>query len=332
MLDTPAQTNSGGGLTAAKREMQRRLQEKLTRELGAVVRAALADPGVIEIMLNADGCLWIERTGEEMSAAGAMNAAAAEQLIATVAAGVGTTVTFERPALECDLPVDGSRCRFAGMIPPAADAPIFAIRRHAARVFTLDEYVSDGIATAAQVDTLREAVRARRNILVAGGTGSGKTTLTNAIIAEFPPAHRLVIIEDTPELQCAAPNAIFFRAAQADEERTMQRLLKRAMRYRPDRIVIGEVRGPEALDLIQAWNTGHPGGVATVHANTAAADDALDRIESLVAQGSAGDQRRLIGKAIELIAVITREREGRRLKRLVRVAGFADGAYQLQEE
>ena len=332
MLKTLTGAPVSDGLTAAKREMRLRYQEKLTRELGAVVKSALADPDIIEIMLNPDGRLWIERPGAPMSVAGTMNAAAAEQFIATVAAGVGTIVTFEHPALECNLPVDGVRCRFAGLIPPAADAPIFVIRRHATRIWTLDDYVSAGIASLSHVAVLREAVRARRNILVAGGTGSGKTTLTNAIIAEIPAEHRIVIIEDTPEIQCAAPNTVFLRAAEGDDERTMQRLLRRSLRYRPDRIIVGEVRGAEALTLIKAWNTGHPGGIATVHANSENASDALHRIEQLVAEAAAGDQRQSIGSTIDLIVVIDKAPEGRRIKRLVHVEGFTGGAYQLKEE
>jgi type IV secretion system protein VirB11 len=171
------------GLMPAKREQKRRYQEKLRRELGSLIGICLADPRVIEIMLNPDGRLWVERSGGAMTPLGRMSAPAAEQLIATVAAGVGAAVTYDSPALECELPGDGSR--FSAMIYPGADAPMFTIRRRASQVWTLADYERGGILSAAQGKVLRQAIAARRNILVAGGTGSGKTTLANALIAEI---------------------------------------------------------------------------------------------------------------------------------------------------
>lgn len=320
-------------LPAARVEQMRRYREKLERDLGPDVRQALSDPNVIEVMLNPDGKLWVERVGSGMTAVSRISAQAAERLIATVAAGVGTTVTYDNPTIECELPTDGSR--FAAMIFPAARAPMFTIRRHAALVWSLDDYVRDAILTAAQADILRGAIVNRDNILVAGGTGSGKTTLTNALINEvaiLTPAHRLVIIEDTPEIQCQSPNAVSFRANAAIPSLTMERLLARSLRHRPDRIIVGEVRGGEALTLIEAWNTGHPGGIATIHANEASADDALFRLESLVAKAARGDMRRFIAKAVNLIAVISREGGWRRVKQLIRVEDFLDGAYRTKGE
>lgn len=315
-------------LTPLKAEQRRRYRAKLERDLGDDLRRALADADIIEIMLNADGRLWVERQGTGMKAIGRMSRDVAETLIATIAAGAGTTITYDNPALECELPTDGSR--FAAMIAPGSVAPIFTIRRHATRRYGLDDYVQDGIMTSDQAAALRLALNARQNILVAGGTGSGKTTLTNALIAELAclaPDDRLIIIEDTPEIQCASPNAVAFRANEANDALTMNRLLRRALRHRPDRIIVGEVRGGEALTLIEAWNTGHPGGIATIHANEGH-DDALFRLESLVAKAAAGDMRRFIARAIDLIAVISRDNRTRRLKDLIRVDDFSNGAYQ----
>src|SRR5262249_30355730 len=152
----------------------------------------------------------------------------------------------------------------------------------ATRIFTLADYADAGTITSRQRDLIREAALNRKNILVVGGTGSGKTTLVNAIIhliSQEMPGERLLILEDTAEIQCSAPNHVFKRTTDVID---LRRLLRSTMRYRPDRIFVGEVRGGECLDLLKAWNTGHPGGVATVHAN--GARGGLTRLENLVAE------------------------------------------------
>ena len=223
-------------------------------------------------MLNADGPVWADRLGQGHEPVGRCRLPAAESLIATVAWTLRSTVTRDNPILECELPF---------LAPFRAHAskpwfrlsfrrPVFTIRRKASAVFTLDEYERQGIMSAWQRSAIEPAVRRRQNILVVGGTGTGKTTLANAIIDQMAgprPQHRLVIIEDTSELQCAADNAVSLRATDTVD---MQRLLKATMRLRPDRIIVGEVRGGEALALLKAWNTGHPGGICTVHANSCA--------------------------------------------------------------
>ena len=277
-------------------------------------------------MLNPDGQIWVERFGEPMCAVGVMTANAAESLIGTVAASLRTTVTHTNPILECELPGDGSR--FEALIPPIVAAPVFTIRRKAERVFTLEDYVGEGIMTAEYAAAIRTSVLAKQNLLVVGGTGSGKTTLTNAIIsviAEALPDERLVIIEDTNEIQCRSPNAVILRASGTT---SMLDLLRATMRLRPDRILVGEVRGPEALALLKAWNTGHPGGVATVHANGAV--EGLARIETLVAEQTAAPMQSVIGTAIDVILFIERTAKGRRLSEIVRVEGFSGGEYQLR--
>lgn len=255
--------------------------EKLQRDFGQVFLAALADPETVEILLNPDGTLWQERLGEKPVQIGSMTRARAESVLRTIAACVRTTITRDKPTIECELPLDGSR--FAGQIPPVVPAPTFAVRKPASRVFTLDQYVEAGILTPKEKDFLCSAVRDHRNVLVTGGTGSGKTTFVNSLIGEVTtqyPAERLIIIEDTGELQCAAANYVQYHTS---PERTMTDLVRTSLRMRPDRILVGEVRGPEALDLfdlLMAWNTGHEGGIATLHANNAVAG--LARLVTLV--------------------------------------------------
>lgn len=304
-------------------QSRERANDQLRRQLGPEICGWLADKSVIEIMLNADGELWVERLGEGMKRSGFMSAAAAEAAMATIAATLKTTITAQNPILECELPLDGSR--FEGVIAPIASAPTFAIRLKATKVFTLAEYVESGIMTARQCEAIEKAIEARENILVVGGTGSGKTTLTNAIldgIARITPNDRLVILEDTNELQCSAPNKTILRSNASVD---LQKLLKVTMRMRPDRIIVGEVRGGEALALIKAWNTGHPGGAATVHANDARSG--LTRIESLVAEARQSPAQQEIAAAINLVVVIGKTAEGRRVRELRRVLEWTGQDY-----
>lgn len=315
-----------GVVLNAQEIAKQRSREQLKRQLGPQICGWLEDPKVIEIMLNADGFLWVERLGEGMVREGRMAASAAEAAMATVASYVNTTITASNPILECELPLGGQR--FEGVIPPIAAAPTFAIRLKATKVFTLDEYVASGIMTDRQRAELEAAVARRENILVVGGTGSGKTTLTNALlhaVSELTPDDRLVILEDTNELQCEAKNKTILRS-NADVD--LQKLLKVTMRMRPDRIIVGEVRGGEALALLKAWNTGHPGGVATVHANDARAG--LTRIESLVAEARQAPAHQEIAAAINLVVVIGKTNEGRRVRELLRVIKWTGQDYETQ--
>ena len=181
--------------------------------------------------------------------------------------------------------------------------------------------------TAEQCASIKTAIREHRNILVIGGTGSGKTTLVNAVInemvAEFP-SERVFIIEDTGEIQCAAANFVQYHTT---VEVTMTMLLKTTLRMRPDRILVGEVRGEEALDLLDAWNTGHPGGAATLHANSAT--EGLTRLKSLVSRNKSAPSEiePLIGEAVHVVISIARTPEGRRIQEIVEVSGYADGRY-----
>ncbi|KXU36983.1 conjugal transfer protein TrbB [Ventosimonas gracilis] len=304
-----------------------RARLKLERDMGTDLLAALRDPKTVEIMLNADGKLWQERLGKGMRCIGSLRPAQAQAIIETIAGYHGKEVTRSNPILEGELPIDGSR--FAGQLPPIVSAPTFAIRKKAVAIFSLDEYVQRQIMSQAQRDAIVAGVSAHRNILVIGGTGSGKTTLVNAIIGEMVqqcPSERVVIIEDTGEIQCAAENFVQYHTSIAV---SMTDLLKVTLRMRPDRILVGEVRGQEALDLLDAWNTGHPGGVATLHANSAA--EGLTRLKSLVSRNASApaDIEPLIGEAVHLVVHIARTEDGsRRIQSILEVAGFSGGQYQ----
>lgn len=303
------------GVISAKDQSVERGKDQLRRQLGPQIMGWLHDPAVIEIMLNPDGSLWVEKFGDGMVRAGVMTANQAEAAMATIASMLRTTITAQNPVLECELPLGGQR--FEGVIPPIASGPSFTIRLKATKVFTLADYQADGIMTPEQVGHVERAIKARENILVVGGTGSGKTTLTNAIldgVARLTPDDRLVIIEDTNEIQCSAPNKVILRS---NKDVSMNHLLKVTMRYRPDRIVVGEVRGGEALALLKAWNTGHPGGVATVHANDARSG--LTRVESLVAEARIAPAQQEIAAAINLVVVIGKTPAGRRVREMLRV-------------
>jgi P-type conjugative transfer ATPase TrbB len=305
-----------------KAESKRRISEKLIYELGQVYEL-LRDPTVIEIMLNPDGELWVEHLGEPKKQFGYMSRSQAEGLMNTIASELDVEHTALNPILECELPLDGSR--FAALLPPVVEGPSFAIRKRALMVFTLQDYVDKGIMTELQRSVIEAAVRARKNILIAGGTGSGKTTLTNAVvqyIVDACPNDRLLIMEDTRELQCTAKNKVQMRSG---KRASMRKLLKTMMRFCPDRILVGEVRDRTALDLLKAWNTGHPGGAATIHANSAY--DGLLRMELLLKEATPGDMYSLVASAVNLIVFIEKCSGSRRITEIVRVNEYDGHKY-----
>ena len=298
----------------------------LRSALGPQIATWLEDPSIIEVMLNPDGRLWIDRLGTGLADSGSVLAAeTGERIIRLVAHHVGAEVHPGAPRVSAELP--GSGERFEGLVPPVVAAPSFAIRKPASTVFSLDAYARAGILSPASAAALADAVASRANILVAGGTSSGKTTLTNALLAEVArSSDRVVLIEDTRELQCAAPNLVALRTKEGVA--SLSDLVRSALRLRPDRIPIGEVRGAEALDLLKAWGTGHPGGVGTIHAGSALGT--LHRLEQLIQETVVTVPRALIAETIDIIAVLVRDAAGRRLSELVRVDGLdASGNYQL---
>ncbi len=275
---------SGMGHTEARG----RRRAMLRTAMGPAIGAALADPGVIEVMVNPDGSLRLDRLreGRVDDRRTAWRTADVERIIRLVASHVRVEVHASNPVVSAELPETGER--FEGILPPVSTAPCFSIRKPAAKVFTLDDYIADNIVSPLQAHALRRAVADRRNLLIAGGTSSGKTTLANALLAEVAQRdERVILIEDTRELQCAAPDCVALRTKSGVV--SLADLVRSTLRLRPDRIIVGEVRGPEALDLLKAWNTGHPGGIATVHANSARA--ALYRLEQLIQE--AVDHRRM---------------------------------------
>src|ERR1700692_2549941 len=293
---------------------------------GPAIALWLEDASVVEVMLNPDGRLWIDRlagglvdTGERLSPDDG------ERIVRLVAHHVGAEVHPGSPRVSAELPETGAR--FEGLLPPVVAAPAFAIRKPAVAVFTLEDYVAAGIMSAGQAETLRAAVTDRRNILVAGGTSTGKTTLTNALLAEVAKTtDRVVLIEDTRELQCKAPNLVALRTK--DGVASLSDLVRSSLRLRPDRIPIGEVRGAEALDLLKAWGTGHPGGIGTIHAG--AALGALRRLEQLIQEAVVTVPRALIAETINVIAVLSGRGADRRLAELAGVTGLGpSGDYSL---
>ena len=242
----------------------------LRQAMGPVIAEALSDRMVVEVMVNPDGKIWIDKIGEGRAYTG-QNLAHddADRILRLLADHAGEVVTRDRPRISATLPVTGER--FQGAFMPIVASPAFAIRKRPEVIFSLADYVDRGIMTAAMAEVLRQAAQGRQNLLIAGGTGSGKTTLANAILAEPAfSADRVVLIEDTAELQCAAPDRIEMLTKRTEPQVTMTDLVRDTLRLRPDRIIIGEVRDGSALDLLKAWNTGHPGGLATIHANSAA--------------------------------------------------------------
>ncbi|QOZ72578.1 P-type conjugative transfer ATPase TrbB [Bradyrhizobium arachidis] len=298
----------------------------LRSALGSAIAGYLDDEAVIEVMLNPDGRLWIDRLSNGLIDTGeTLSAEDGERIVRLVAHHVGAEVHAGAPRVSAELPGTGER--FEGLLPPVVAAPAFAIRKPAVAVFTLDDYVARGILTSEQARTLKDAVAARKNILVAGGTSTGKTTLTNALLAEVAKtADRVVLIEDTRELQCKAPNLVALRTK--DGVATLSDLVRSSLRLRPDRIPVGEVRGAEALDLLKAWGTGHPGGIGTIHAGTALG--ALRRLEQLIQEAVITVPRALIAETINLVAVLAGRGVDRRLVELALVTGLgAAGDYSL---
>jgi len=303
----------------AEETKSRRLLEKLNRLLGEEILGALSDDDVTEIIVNADGSLWTESSAGMKETGHFLPAPQIESVIKSVATAAGELANHFSPLVEAEL--SSFSARFEGVLPPLSTGPLFVIRKPAKTVYPLSSYLKSGILTEAQFHSLKLAVAERKNILVAGATGSGKTTLVNALIKEAvevgSPGERFVLLEDTYELQCSAKNSVHLHTT---EKINLLRLTQISMRLRPERIIVGEVRGAEAHALIKVLNTGHPGGISTIHAETASG--AIRRLELLIEEAGVKASRELIEETIGLIVVIGRDGNG---KRKVNEISFAKG-------
>ena len=312
-------------ISVAATPSERRMR-MLRTAMGPAIAAALEDPDVIEVLLNPDGSLWLDRISSGRRPTGITFVPHdSERVIRLVAAHLGAEVHSGTPILSAELPESGER--FEGVLPPVTRAPAFAIRKRASAVIGLQAYVTDGILSPSQAAFLCQAVRDRRNILIAGATSTGKTTLANALLAEVArTGDRVIILEDTVELQCCADDHVPLRTRPGVV--SMAELVRSTLRLRPDRIVVGEVRGSEALDLLKAWGTGHPGGIATIHAGSP--EGALVRLEQLILETAVTVPRALIAEAINVIVYIAGRGSARRVEDIVVVQGLDHAGYRLQ--
>lgn len=289
-------------------ESQRRLCEKLYHDLGEAIVACLNDKKIHEIMLNPDGQLWTDSHEDGLLSVDHLPSTQAFSIIHAVAGFHNFVITQHNPQLEARLPFFKSMQgqRFIAQVPPIVSAPSFTIRKQSEVIFTLNDYLHSGRLTQQQDFVLRDLVQKRKNILICGGPGSGKTTLINALILEAlrqDDKQRLLILEDLPELQCPSSNKV---AMLTSSSVTMTALVRMAMRMRPDRILLGEVRSFEALDMLKAWNTGCPGGMCTVHANSA--QEAIQRILDLAMENRlTAPPLQLVSQTINTIVSINRK-------------------------
>lgn len=280
--------------------------DMLTTSFGENIVELLQNPDIIEIMLNPDGKLWAEsyKIGKYFTNI-IYSSAQAANIIKLSAAYHQEIADYEHPEVSCELPETGAR--FQGWLPPVAAAPTFTIRKRATRIFTLDNYVAAQGLTLEQAKRLRHEIHMRKNILIAGGTSSGKTTFANALLHELKESKdRIIVLEDLPELQITAEDCVKLTTT---SNISMRVLVKGILRMRPDRIIIGEVRDGAALELLKAWNTGHPGGICTIHANSPEAT--ISRLEDLVHEAVSVVPARLIEEAIDTIVFMQRDHNGK---------------------
>lgn len=308
---------------------QGRLVALLQNALGGAIGGLLDDDSVEEVRVNPDGRLWFAQAGRRICKEEPISAQARLRVINIVADHVGEIANAGNPSFAAELPESGYR--FHAVLPPQSpDGPTFVIRKVTGLKLTLDDYVASGQMTPEQRRVLVQAVAEKDNILIVGGTNTGKTTFANALLRELGRiTGRVITIEDTLELQVEADEVVRLRTVRSGETitRSMAQLIRDTLRMTPDRLIVGEVRGPEVNDMLDAWNTGHPGGIATIHANSAA--DALGRIEDMLVQGGLMPVPRKIARTIQLIASIgftavgegSERRSERRLREVLRVQG-----------
>jgi type IV secretion system protein TrbB len=293
-------------MTTLESKTTKRHLDMLATSFGKDIIALLDDPDVIEIMLNPDGKLWAESyTKGKYFTEIIFNTKQATNIIKLIASYHQEIADYEHPEIACELPQ--IHARFQGWLPPVVTAPTFAIRKRANLIFTLDSYVIAESLTQEQATQLRLAIKERKNILVAGGTSSGKTTFVNALLHELRDCKdRIIVLEDLPELQINVADCVKLMTT---SKISMRDLVKGVLRMRPDRIIIGEVRDGAALELLKAWNTGHPGGVCTIHANNPEAT--ISRLKDLVHEAVNIIPTHLIKEAIDLVVFMQRDHNGK---------------------
>ena len=296
----------------------------------------IKDPHVSEIMVNPDSRIFVEREGEVTEVPGVTIGEKNLQVaVRNIARALGDEISEEKPLLDSRLP-DGSRV--AAAIPPCSvGGTTLTIRKFESRYFTADELVRVGTLSETLLALLSTAVLARRNILISGGTGTGKTTLLAALSGLIPDSERLLVIEDTAEIRIAKPNLVRFEARREQPGLTavaIRDLVRAALRHRPDRIILGEVRGGEAFDLLQALNTGHSGTLSTIHANSARG--ALGRLTSCVLQSGVelpyAAIRMAVAESIGFLVHLERRRNRRVVVEVVGIAGYDHGTGQYRVE
>lgn len=302
------------------------------------IRPFLQDDTISEVMVNGPDEVYIERRGRlEKTNARFPSADALLSAVHNVAQYVGREIDQDRPILDARLP-DGSRVHV--VLPPSARRGIyFTIRKFARDIFGLDDLVRLGSVSPIAQEFLELCVRLKKNIIVAGGTGTGKTSLLNAVSTAVPNDERIVVIEDSSELRLAQPHTLYLEAQQADAygrgQVTIRDLFKASLRMRPDRIIVGEVRGGEALDMVQSMISGHAGSLTTVHATTPL--DALIRLETLSLMSDVEIPvyvaRAQVASAIHLIVQLARFSEdgSRKITRITEACGLDDNRYQLRD-
>ena len=313
-----AEAAANACLSAEQEKLLRKI-DKMERDITPTILGYLRDPKVIEIMLNPNGEVWLDTLTEGQAFSGyKMPSENAIAFLGSVADSLGETITGTKTIIEGELLLDGSRIE--GLRPPTVEAPSFTIRKRASAIYSLEDYVTQGRMKPEHKEYIENAIKNKKNFVVTGGTGSGKTTLTNAFldaINRLTPEDRIIFIEDTVELQCKQRNQVAMRT---NLNTTLHDCVKATMRLRPDRIIIGEVRGAEALDLLKAWNTGHPGGVTTVHSDSAL--KALSRLQMLVAEGSAAPMQTLIADAVDIVVYIEKTAIGPKIAQIAEVRGY----------
>lgn len=301
--------------------------DTLLISMGEEVINLLNDKNVIEIYLNDNKKLWIDTLSEGRKFTGIeIDPQTSKNIIYLIANSVNAEVNEQNPTIDAELPTENGE-RFSGLLPPVVKNPSFAIRKKAIKIFSLEDYVKNGIMTEQQLEIIKNAAKNRENMLVVGGTSTGKTTLTNAIIKEISKyKDRLILIEDTQELQCETEDRLFLRST---DHVTIRKLLTQTLRLRPDRIIIGEIRDGAALNLIKAWNTGHPGGVCTLHANSSL--EGLEQLESYISEVSMQEQKKTISKTVNLVINIRKIGLERKIYEILKLNGLDENGNYIYE-